>query len=263
MDNLIKNSLNGIPVSDFLIIDVHAHIGYSCAYNTTFDGSAEALIKTMDRIGIKKMFISSFDAISKFTRTGNLQVLEVMKKYPDRLLGYVFVETDEPENTVFELEWALENGFSGIKIHSTRGEPIINYESENYRLLFEFANMHKMKILTHTYGWELPGMEKLFEKYSDIQFILAHAGAQNKENYVKMATTFPNVWLETCLAGCYRGLIEYFVEAGLADRLLWGSDSGYYAAEHQFGRVAFANISETDKIKILGSNAIKLFDLKD
>ena len=258
----MKKSLNGIPVRDFSIIDVHAHIGYSCAHNTTFDGSAEGLIKTMDRIGIQKMFISSFDAISKFTRTGNLQVLEAMKRYPGRLLGYVFVETDDPGNTVSELKWAFENGFSGIKIHSTRGEPVINYESENYRALFEFANINKMKILAHTYGWELAGMENLFDRYSGIQFILAHAGAQNKENYVKMAIEFPNVWLETCLAGCYRGLIEYFVEAGLVDRLLWGSDSGYYAAEQQFGRVAFANISEMDKIKILGTNAINLFNLK-
>ena len=83
-----------------------------------------------------------------------------------------------------------------------------------------------------------------------------------QEEYVRHAKTYSNVYLESCFSASPKGLIEYFVNEGMADKLLWGSDVNFYSNEHQIGRVVFADISLEDKYKILGRNAAKIL-LKD
>ena len=83
----------------------------------------------------------------------------------------------------------------------------------------------------------------------------AHAGFVDPDKYVRFGLDFENVFLEICCSACPRGLIERFVEAGLADKVIWGSDMHFLGPEGQMGRVLFAQIDPADKEKILGLNA--------
>ena len=51
-----------------------------------------------------------------------------------------------------------------------------------------------------------------------------------------------------------QGVIEYFVQEGLAGKVLYGTDSPMRDPRPQLGWVAYANISYEDKKKILGEN---------
>jgi predicted TIM-barrel fold metal-dependent hydrolase len=48
-----------------------------------------------------------------------------------------------------------------------------------------------------------------------------------------------------------------------ADRVLFGTDSPIMDGRHHIAKVATADISEEDKIKILGLNAIELLGLDE
>jgi predicted TIM-barrel fold metal-dependent hydrolase len=149
-----------------------------------------------------------------------------------------------------------------VKIHSYATRPLLAYDSPNLTPLYAFANAHALPLLAHTFTVEELGqIEQQFSRYPRVNFILAHTGACGLERYIRLAKDYGNVYLETCLSASPRGLIESLVSAGLADRVLWGSDQYFMDASQQFGRILFAQVSEDDKRKMLGENAARALRL--
>ena len=71
-----------------------------------------------------------------------------------------------------------------------------------------------------------------------------------QKKYARVAGAHDKAVLETCFSRCPKGMLEYFVDAGLDRKILWGSDAAFYASTHQFGRVLFAELpAETKKKK--------------
>ena len=67
-----------------MIIDAHAHHG--AALGMSF--SDEEFIESLDRYGIEKAVFSSTTAISGNEREGNDAVHRMMRRYPERAIGY-------------------------------------------------------------------------------------------------------------------------------------------------------------------------------
>lgn len=238
-------------------IDAHGHIGTESPF-PLFDASPESVIATMDNLGVAWCGISPFLGLSGECEEGNEVCRAVIKRFPDRFFGYVTVDPTRPPTMLTEFEKGMISGFRGIKLHSCDS---LAYDHPNYRALYAVANARKTPILFHTELKELSWLESIIPDYPNIRFILAHAGCLSPERHAKLAKAFPNVYLETCVSQCRRGLIEYFVERGLADRVLWGTDIPFIAAEHQLGRVLYAAIQDAEKEKILFRNAAELFEI--
>jgi predicted TIM-barrel fold metal-dependent hydrolase len=79
---------------------------------------------------------------------------------------------------------------------------------------------------------------------------------------VEAVRACPNIFLETCTSFGEHGTIEFLVEGAGADRVLFGSDMPLMDARYNVGRIATANISEEDKRKVLGLNAMRLLGLE-
>ena len=93
-------------------------------------------------------------------------------------------------------------------------------------------------------------------------WLLAHAGSAEKEKYIQTVKTFENTFLEICFSRAPKGMIESFVDEGLEDRVLFGSDADFMSAPQQIGRVLFAEVNEEIKKKILCDNPRKVFNLE-
>ncbi len=238
-------------------IDVHGHIGTETPF-PLFDASPEGILSSMDNLGVAWLGISAFLVLSAECERGNELCHTVIERFPDRFFGYVTVDPARPRTLLAELEKGLSSGFRGIKLHSYDSLP---YDHPDYRILYAAADAKRLPILLHTELDELPCLEKIIPDYPNIRFILAHAGCLAPEYHAKLAKEFSNVYLETSVSQCSRGLIEYFMEQGLADRMLWGTDIPLIAAEHQLGRVLYAAIRDAEKEKILFRNAAELFGL--
>lgn len=255
-DYFIQCGKTGTTITEHTIIDAHTHIGTNNSFPIC-DSSIEAFIQTMDKIGIDRSCANGLPALYGQAKLGNDLVIQAMKKHPDRIIGYMSVDIGYPETIIHEMNRCLEAGFSAIKIWSYGSHPGLPYDHPNYRPVFEFAQKHKLPILAHTWGNEIDQLNEFFKTCPDVNFILGHAGSIDRAKYAQAATEHKNVYLETCLSSAPRGLIEYFVKQGLADKICFGSDAVFMNPAHSIGKILFAQISESDKAKILGQNALK------
>ncbi len=255
-DLFVQKALAGQPIDHCLVIDAHGHLGE----NPTFpiiDTDPASVVASMDRIGIDALWVSALPAIyGGYAERGNAIVETAIHRYPQRLFGYTVVDIGYPDRVIPTLEHGQRAGFTGIKIYSPIGNvPAPTYASPNYEPLYNFADVHHLPILAHTWGSELDDLEPWIKRYPNVNILLAHTGSAQLEKYIRFGREYPNVFLELCYSLSPRGFVELLVREGLADKVVWGSDTVFMSATQQIGRVLFAKISPEDKEKILGLNA--------
>ncbi len=254
-DPLQEAVFAGQPLPDCPIVDAHAHFGLATPF-PLYDASEEGLLASMDRLGVAALYGSPFQVLcQQYAASANDYTLELVRRHPGRIFGYMMLNPAERISIVPQLERCYAAGLRAIKIHTYNSLP---YSHPNYELVFAFAAERDLPILAHTAGPELQQLSSALLRYPQVNFILAHAGCQQPEDYVECANHYHNAYLETCVSQCPRGLIEFFVNRGLADKLLWGTDMPLITAEHQLGRVVFADIALADKYKILYQNARRI-----
>ena len=246
------------------IVDFHNHAGTGGRYGLY--GDPERFIRIMDTAGIDRACINCIwfgDA-----RHGNDLVASFVSQYPDRFVGVGFVTPHYPEEAIRELERCFDTlDMKYLKIYPDYlGRP---QDDPGYFPIYEWCNDRAIAVMSHAhYVFDKETVTvparyaALTERYPRIKWVLAHAGAGGNWGAVEAARTLPNVYLETATAVGAHDLLESVVEAVGADRVLYGSDMPIFDARTQVGRIATADISEEDKRKILGLNAIKLLGLE-
>lgn len=248
-------ALAGRPIDNCLLIDAHGHLGENPGFPVP-DSSLEGLIAGMDRMGIDVFCPSAVPAIMGQAERGNNIIINAVRRYPKRIFGYMAVDIGYPRRIIPELERCLAAGLRAIKIWSHGARPGYDYDHLNYKSVYEFADAHNLPILAHTFSLkELVHLEKKIQEFTCVRFILAHAGSVSRELYARLAGEYENVYIETCLSASPRGLVEYFVNQKITEKILWGSDAIFMSASQQIGRILFAQISEEHKRMILGKNA--------
>lgn len=255
MTNLLQKGRAGARLADYDIIDFHGHLGWW--FFGIPDFSPDSLVASMNRLGIKRIFVSSMECMGARTDLGNDEVLAAMRAFPRRFLGYVVVWPSSSEAVQAEIEKRLAQGFSGIKLHNNNG---FDYACPSYMPAFEIANERRLPILLHTYGEkrvlaQIPGLASL---YRDANFLLAHAGVANIDDYVRLANDHENVHLDLCASMCHYGVVEKLVASAPAEKIVWGSDTLFLTMPHQIGKILGADIPEAAKKKILSANAERL-----
>lgn len=260
-DNFTESGFAGRPIDHCRVIDAHAHIGENQLFPYP-DTTLATLIARMDRLGITRACVSHMQGLYGKARIGNDATIAAVRAYPTRLFGYMCIDPGYPARATAELERSLAGGLRGVKIHSYATRPLLAYDSPWLTPVYEFAEAHSLPLLAHTFTIdELAQIEKQFTRYPHVSFIMAHTGACGLEPYMRLASEYGNVYIETCLSASTRGLFENLVAAGLEDRVLWGSDEYFMDASQQIGRVLFAQIPESAKRKILGENAARALQI--
>ncbi len=254
-DELVAAVWDRAPVPVFGIVDMHTHYSKWVQF-PMWGGLADDMIEEMDRAGVEKAVLAPQASLTPALICGNEGVLEAMRKYPDRLLGYACCFPVREDTGLQEIERCMDEGMTGIKMHTAAGLP---YTFEGYAPVWQYADERRIPVLLHTWA-DLNEMDSIFETYVRLPIILGHAGAVNPAMYVEYAKKYPHLWLELCLSRSPFGLVEYLVREVGADRILYGSDAPWMPFGHQLGRVLFADISEEDKKKILAENARRVLE---
>jgi uncharacterized protein len=249
----------GTPLSECLVIDVHTHLGPQwgvphVAY------TAESMVASMDRMGIRHAYASSTEEMFGRHSLGNDYVLEAVRRYPDRLRGYMVLNGGYREAILPEMERCYAAGLRAVKVWSYGGRKGVPYDHPNYDLVFGFAHEHGLPLLAHTWGHELDELDAAFKRHDRVRWIVAHTGCVDVGKYIHVANTYAHVYLETCLSRCPRGMIERLVAEVPLHKILWGSDQIYMSATQQIGRVLFAQITPEQKRAILGENAARVLE---
>ncbi len=132
-----------------------------------------------------------------------------------------------------------------------------------------FAYLHERHVLTLTHTGHAGNEPERFIPYANrfpnVRLILAHLGNDDVDDTLDrqinavQAGTAGNVWADTSsFRSVTSNLIEYAVETLGHDRILFGTDTPIYWAAMQKARIAYAEIPDGAKRKILHDNAAGL-----
>ena len=254
---LAGNVLSRRPLSLRGVTDMHGHYGQWHEF-PVWGGEADDLVAEMDRAGIARFAVAHQACMTPEATWGNDQVLAAMARYPGRILGYATCYPVNARLGIQEIRRCLASGMIGIKLHSSNG---FAYTHEGYRPVWKLADRRRLPVLLHTWG-DMDNYRQIFERYRRAPILLGHSGAARKELYVEYARRYPNVYLELVYSMAPYGLVEYFVREVGAERILFGSDAPWMSFGSQLGRVAFADIRESEKKTILVDNPARLLALQ-
>ena len=250
---LYEKARLGLPLDDVLVLDIHCHMGptigvFSC------DPTPRGVVATMDRYGIRKAVISHLSGLGADYVKGNDWVMDAIREYPDRYIGYCVINPHYPDEACAELERCFaHDAMRGIKLHASFHKCLLS--DKGYRPVFEFAARRKLFILAHTWtGEEVETFGRLAGEYPSVPMIMGHCGGPNMRRAVELIACHDNLYGDIVLSAATEGNVEWLVSKVGAKKILFGSDMPFFCASHLLARVAMAHITEDEKKDILGRN---------
>lgn len=264
---LILNKVKqGLPLDHIPVIDPHTHVVHDGLMGSGYIpipyGDAAHMIKRNRRLGIDRFACSSWIGIWIDYARGNELIHELCERHPDDMIGYATIDPKKSDDYESDIRLCHDTyGFRGIKPYNPRvGIP---YNDPSYDPWYKkgneigaFVKLHQTAIGDNF----LNEIADISERYPNMSYLLAHSGWtwEVARSRVALAKARPNVYLDLTFTSVLHGVIEYFVEEGLADHVLFTTDAPMRDAIPQFGWVAYARISEQDKELAFGGNALRV-----
>ncbi|HUT55260.1 MAG TPA: amidohydrolase family protein [bacterium] len=228
--------------------------------------TAKNLVNEMKRMRVENAVILAVDfPLGALSRTSR-HFLAAARKYP-QLIPFISVHAYDlfMERKVRALAAA---GGKGMKIHP----PMQLVRANNRRVmkLLKLCGELKLPCLFHTgasdiapkFQQDLPAIKHFWEpveRFPEVTFIFGHAGIHYYKEAIELTKKHPNVYLET--SGQPPARIREMIDAGIPDRVLFGSDWPYYMVALPLAKVLLATEGLPDvRHKILYGNARGLLD---
>ena len=267
-DILMTAVRNGKPVP-VPVIDMHMHMlheGINGAGGTGYhmeNGGPKGIFKMMEKLGVVGGgFMSWNGVVSNDSVQGNKLVKEALDVSPKGYWGLVtFSPTHytQEELAVMIPEVYADKRIIGMKPYHFYG---MEYHNPAYDIWWEYGNKNGLYALIHPSRSDLLEVEKLAAKYTNVRWVIAHAGGSYKMADMVISTMkkYKNVFAEITLTPVPLGVIEYMVAALGDDRILYGSDLPMRDPRQQLGWLVFSNLPLASKKKILGENAYSVIE---
>ena len=258
MTTLLELGRRGEPITGIEVIDMHSHIGRAAF--TIPDTTAGGIVEVMARTGVAVTVITAMLPMAEAEyEAANAEVLEAIRAYPGRILGYYRPFPSNPAVSMEEAARRIDEGFVGVKLHNINK---FAYTSPAYVPYLAAANARRMPVLCHSWGdgEEFEQFRAIAADYPGVSLLLAHTGSVNEDEYIRIAGECENVYLELALSRAPRGLVARLAERAGVEKIVWGSDVCFINQAHQLGKVLGARISEEEKAAVLGGNARRILD---
>jgi len=195
----------------------------------------------------------------------NAPVAAAVQKYPQRFIGFVFLNPKDNPQVMAQMEQGLqEYGLRGVKVHSWF------HDYDPSKLLLDVARRCEqlgLPMLIHLGSRpETGNVQGLLDACPRLKLILAHLGIPWFQRSWAQARRYPHVYLD--ISGPYlaAGLVAKAVQAVGPDKLIYGTDAPYGLRRPE-GGLSYAPsrawverlpLSPQDKEKIFSGNLLRL-----
>ena len=253
----------GAAAGKAIVVDSHVHLKHGDAARTEYP--LEVIIRTMDEVGIQKSVVF---AMSTTTKRSIEMAEAVVKKYPDRLIPYVYALPNYERPVLREIEDAVaRRGFRGIKIHvgeCTLAEYVVDP-------VLKLAGKHGVPCLIDL-GGRYADAQRIVQAFPGTKVIIAHMGrylctdSRLIDQFIGLAEKHENAVLDVSGVVLVPKVEEAVRRIG-SRRLLWGTDGPdrkpdtVTFARRELDKIRQLSLSEADKANILGKNILKLLGL--
>lgn len=247
------------------IIDFHTHLDDRWLGNAL--PSREELLAGMDRVGVGISCIFTVQGLYGDCPRHNDALLTKAQQNPDRLIPFATVDPKEGESAVEETVRCLSNPlFRGLKFHSWVQAFAPSMVKETMVEILQCAARYEVPVLFHDgtppYATTFQ-IAALARMVPEATIVLGHAGLAD---YVypagQLIRELPNLY--ACCCGPFPGDLEYLVEAGGAEKVLFGSDFGiceWLLLAERLDNVLEADLTADMMDKVLFDNAERLLRL--
>jgi hypothetical protein len=233
----------------------------------SWEADDRKLIEAADKLGIDQLCCSILTPRRPATAEGfrecNRWTADGMRRFPDRVLGYCYVNPGYGREALDEIRRCIgDSGFIGIKLYNEHlctepvvfpivelaielGVPILHHASHSHYFVEDQPHMSDSGHLS-----------ELARRYPEAMLICAHiSGGGDWEWTIKAVRHAQNVLLDTSGSVTDEGSVEMAAAVVGADRVVFGCDSSMTAG---VGKIRGANLSAQEKKKILGGNMMRL-----
>lgn len=155
----------------------------------------------------------------------NGSVADAIKAYPDRFLGWIFINPEGKNDPVEEYEkWKNRSGFIGVKAHSFWHQ----FQPVKLVPVAERAAKEGKPLLIHV-GFDVNGdFEALANEVPELKIILAHAGFPEYSDTWKKIRGNKNIYVDLSADAYVNGkATKQVVEYLGAERCFFGTDGPY------------------------------------
>ncbi|MBO5068515.1 MAG: amidohydrolase family protein [Clostridia bacterium] len=228
-------------------------------------GTAERLIEDGKKAGIDKFVVHSVATTAHQVRSINEFIKREVAEYP-QFIGFMTLHQDLTEEEVkHEVEWAIENGFKGIKLHPDFQK--FNIDDENAEKFYRCAS-GKLPILFHIgddrFEYSKPErLVKMAKKYPDVNFIAAHFGGYRCWDDAVLYKGLKNVYFDTCssLPFISAERAKELIDMLGADRFFFATDFPMWDSVGELERFNKIPLSEKERQMIFSENIKRLLNL--
>lgn len=259
-------------VPEAFIVDAHVHTG---ALNVSFapETDAKSLLARMDRLGIRRSINlgSSRNLLEASQREMDAARAE-FEESRGRLYYCGFFGPRRAAEDLAILERSHRApGFVGIKIHPSFAR--VAADDPRYLPVWELAREHRLPIVSHTWSvssynpvqaLSTPGrFEAMVQRFPEVRFVMGHSGGRGEGRLeaLRMAGQYPNAYMDISGDMMDRHFLEQMVGAGVASKILFGSDYPWLDQRAHLACVLLAAIPVEAKADILQRNAQAVFGL--
>jgi predicted TIM-barrel fold metal-dependent hydrolase len=176
----------------------------------------------MSNLGVDYYAVSSTTVCAERYDLAVSELQELIRRDKQKVLPIMWITPDSLNGNI---AWCLESKikWTMLKVHPYLHPSQWNPDGSQFSEVIDIANEFKIPILIHTgddYSCESSRYEKLIKANSDVVFILAHG--RPIDQAIKILDNYNNVYVDTAFMSAKE--IPKFLNAGLEDRILWGSD---------------------------------------
>ncbi len=245
-----------------MIIDCHVHLQGA--------GIEQELVEAAAALGVEKLCCSSLGRQWSYEPTpdvfveANNDVAECMRRYPDLVLGFCYLNPVYTQESLDEMCRCIEDlGMVGVKLW-------VAAYADDPRVfpLIEKAIGYGVSVLQHAWHkatGNLPHESKpghvaeLARRYPEADIIMAHI-AGDWERGIEAVKECPNIVVDTSGSIVEMGMVERAVQELGARRVLFGSDAHGVDLSVALAKILDAEINDSDRELLLAGNMQALLE---
>ncbi len=249
------------------IWDAHVHLASFAG--STPEAKTDSLLEFADRMGISRMITFmgwpwSYRPTPQQMEQENNQVLQALRHAPDRLLGFVYLNPADTQESLDQFRRHVVDGpMVGVKLwvaercHGPMLDPIIELATQWQAVVYQHT---WLKSTGNLEGESTPAdLVQLAQRHPQCRLICGHAGG-HWEWGMRIVKQSPSLMFEIAGSDPTAGITERAVQEFGAERIIYGSDAGGRSLATQLGKILGAEISDAEKSLILGGNIRRMLE---
>ena len=200
-----------------------------------------------------------------YHRPDNQTVADAIQQYPNRILGWIFLNPRNNPNVLDELEyWRDKPGMIGVKLHPHWHD----YRTEILNPLLKRTEELNLPVLIHLGFRKRGDYRTIAENFPDLNLICAHAGFPFFKDLWNFGRSHRNLYVDLSSPYLNESLAHTTVEALGAHKCLFGTDSPYgfhesdgsYNYQHIYNWITRLPVSSNAKEQIFGGNFCSILE---